>query len=63
MGKPPIAEEPGRTKSVILTQEQIKMIEEAARSEQTTQSDIVRRALRKYFVLGEKATDSPIVKG
>ena len=48
----------GQTIAVYLSREQVQFLSRAAEAEETSVSDIVRRAVRKYFFLPERATIS-----
>ena len=48
----------GRTIGVYLGQAQYELLESVSQMEQTSPSDIIRRALRQYFSLPKNLTDS-----
>jgi hypothetical protein len=48
----------GKTVAVYLPEQHIELLRQAADSKQTTVSDILRRAIRRYFNLPEDVTDS-----
>jgi hypothetical protein len=48
----------GQTVAVYLTKEQVGYLRRAARAEETTVSEIVRRCVRRYFFLPESLRDS-----
>ncbi len=52
--------EEGQTISIYVTKDQAGQLQNEASTEQTTISDIVRRALRQYFSLSRNATDSSV---
>ncbi len=51
----------GKTIAIYITQEQSEILEKTARAEQTTVSEIVRRALRRYF-LPDDSTDNSAIR-
>ncbi len=58
MGRRPTQGIAGKTVAVYLSDEQVGFIRRAAVAEDVTVSEIVRRAVNRYFFLSEKATPS-----
>lgn len=48
----------GQTVAVYLSREQVGYLRRAARADETTVSEIVRRALRRYFFLPAASSDT-----
>jgi len=58
MGRRPTWGIAGKTIAVYLTKEQIGFLRRAAETEDITVSEVMRRAVNRYFFLPEKATPS-----
>ena len=52
MARTPRWGQPGRTVAVYLPQEQVDVLTELAKAEQTSVSELIRRAIRQRFILG-----------